>query len=215
MVAMKTNLKGVERGTAKAQAKFGGDVTQISDVVRATVVVKGDVNDLYDAVAMFKDLPALKSSLVSISNYDDRFRKPMGGGYRDVNVLVRVVHHVCELQFNLQKMIDVKESAAGHGNYERIRIFNDKAIVAAINNDTPALKSSLALGATPWVTEGKYRLSMLHFAALHGNRETVAALLELQADPTSLDSGNFLPLQRAIHHGHWDVCDQLLSAMEG
>ena len=39
MVTMKTNLKGVERGTAKAQAKFGGDVTQISDVVRATVVV--------------------------------------------------------------------------------------------------------------------------------------------------------------------------------
>ena len=52
MVAMKTNLKGVERGTAKAQAKFGGDVTQVSDVVRATVVVKGDVKDLYDAVAM-------------------------------------------------------------------------------------------------------------------------------------------------------------------
>ena len=52
MIAMRTNLKGVERGTAKAQAKFGGDVTQISDVVRATVVVKGDVKDLYDAVAM-------------------------------------------------------------------------------------------------------------------------------------------------------------------
>ena len=32
MVAMTTNLKGVERGSAKAQAKFGGDVTQISDV---------------------------------------------------------------------------------------------------------------------------------------------------------------------------------------
>ena len=52
MVAMRTNLKGEERGTAKAQAKFGGDVTQISDVVRATVVVDGDVKDLYDAVAM-------------------------------------------------------------------------------------------------------------------------------------------------------------------
>ena len=52
MVAMKTNLKGVERGTAKAQAKFGGDVTQISDVVRATVVVSGDVEKLYEAVAM-------------------------------------------------------------------------------------------------------------------------------------------------------------------
>ena len=81
MVAMKTNLKGVERGTTKARAKFGGNVTQISDVVRATVVVTGDVKDLYDAVAMFKGLPALRSSLVSISNYDDRFRKPMGGGY--------------------------------------------------------------------------------------------------------------------------------------
>ena len=58
-------------------------------------------------------------------------------------------------------------------------------------------------------------MSMLHFAALHGNRETVAALLERHADPCSLDSSNFLPLQRAIHHGHWEVCDQLLSAMEG
>ena len=35
------------------------------------------------------------------------------------------VHHVCELQFNLKKMIDVKESAAGHGNYERIRLFRN------------------------------------------------------------------------------------------
>ena len=112
-------------------------------------------------------------------------------------------------------MIDVKESAAGHGSYERIRLFNDNAIVAAIRDDTLGLKSSLALGAEPWIREGKYGLSMLHFAALHGNRETVAALLERHADPCSLDSSSFLPLQRAIHHGHWDVCDQLLSAMEG
>ena len=89
-----------------------------------------------------------------------------GGGYRDINVLLRVVHHVCELQFNLQKMIDVKESAAGHGSYERIRLFNDRAIVAAIKDDTAALKSSLALGAAPWIREGKHRLSMLHFASL-------------------------------------------------
>ena len=50
------------------------------------------MKDLYDAVAMFKNLPALRSSLVNISNYDDRFRNPMGGGYRDINVLLRVVH---------------------------------------------------------------------------------------------------------------------------
>ena len=56
MVAMKTNLKSVERGTAKAQAKFGGDVTLICDVVRARVVVHGDVKDLYDAVAMSRTL---------------------------------------------------------------------------------------------------------------------------------------------------------------
>ena len=112
-------------------------------------------------------------------------------------------------------MIDVKESAAGHGSYERIRLLNDKAIVAVINDDTHALNSSLALGAEPWIREGRFGLSMLHFAALHGNRESVAALLERQADPCSVDSSNFLPLQRAIHHGHWDVCEQLLSAMEG
>ena len=43
----------------------------------------------------------------------------------------------------------------------------------------------------------------------------VAALLERRADPCSLDSSSFLPLQRAIHHGHWEVCDQLLSVMQG
>ena len=29
---------------------------------------------------MFKDLPALRSSLVSISSYDDRFKNPMSRG---------------------------------------------------------------------------------------------------------------------------------------
>ena len=109
------------------------------------------------SVRRFKNLPALKSSLVTISNYDDRFRKPMFGGYRDINVLLRVVHHVCELQFNLKKMIDVKESAAGHGSYERFRLFNDTAILASINDDTVQLKTSLAAGADPSVREGRSR----------------------------------------------------------
>ena len=30
------------------------------------------------SVRRFKNLPALNSSLVTISNYDDRFKKPMG-----------------------------------------------------------------------------------------------------------------------------------------
>ena len=64
MVAMKTNLKGVERGTTKARAKFGGNVTQISDVVRATVVVSGDVKDLYEAVHL---LFLVRSSCMVIS----------------------------------------------------------------------------------------------------------------------------------------------------
>ena len=81
----------------------------------------------------------------------------MGGGYRDINVLLRVAHHVCELQFNLRKMIDVKESAAGHGSYERIRLFNDNAILAAINDDTVALKLALSTGAVPSCREGRSR----------------------------------------------------------
>ena len=38
--------------SASPPALCAFQVTQISDVVRATVVVKGDVKDLYDAVAM-------------------------------------------------------------------------------------------------------------------------------------------------------------------
>ena len=64
---------------------------------------------------------------------------------------------MCELQFNLQKMIDVKESAAGHGSYERSRLFNDNAILATINDDTVELKTSLSAGADPSVREGRSR----------------------------------------------------------
>ena len=71
-------------------------------------------------------------AIVTLCLISNVIARPLGGGYRDINVLLRVVHHVCELQFNLQKMIDVKESAAGHGSYERIRLFNDKVIVAAL-----------------------------------------------------------------------------------
>ena len=52
----------------------------------------------------------------------------------------------------------------------------------------------------------RYGLTLLHFAALHGNREAVAELLDRKADPCRADSqSGFLPLQRAIHHGHWEV----------
>ena len=90
MVTMKTNLKGVERGTAKAQAKFGGDVTQISDVVRATVVVKGDVKDLYDAVAMSRkhiDRSGDRWSFIYISQED------LGKGVRGTSGMRQALKH--------------------------------------------------------------------------------------------------------------------------
>ena len=96
MVAMKTNLKGVERGTAKAQAKFGGDVTQISDVVRATVVVKGDVKDLYDAVAMSRKQLGRSGgcwSFIYISQEDS------GKGVRGTSGMRQALKHLNTLEY--------------------------------------------------------------------------------------------------------------------
>ena len=64
----------------------------------------------------------------------DRFRKPMPGGYRDLLLLLRVCYHVCELQFNLEELIAIKESPKGHGAYENVRLWGDRALLSAMQH---------------------------------------------------------------------------------
>lgn len=107
------NLKGVDRAVSKIEADYGGDATQIKDLVRGTVVVKS-LQDVERAIAELRN---------KFEVLDAGFRNSLTGpvmaptGYRDVKMNVRIDGHIAEVQVNLAEMIAAKSEA--HKLYEQ------------------------------------------------------------------------------------------------
>merc|ERR1719316_1198543 len=80
--------KGAVRGEKKCAVKYGGDVSQMSDVVRGTIVVKGNLDDLYRAVKRFISSHRFKTRLAHFTFFADRYQSPLGD-YRDILCLLR------------------------------------------------------------------------------------------------------------------------------
>merc|ERR1719324_281456 len=97
------------------------------------------------------------------THFVDRYQFP-SGDYRDLLTLVRIDGHACELQFNLQSIVDIKESKEGHGIYEVTRLANDDLLIACVRDDLKAALEAKARGAkASRLAESKNGLSALHF----------------------------------------------------
>merc|ERR1719262_1692861 len=113
---------------------------------------------------------------IQILHFDDRYLRPMPGGYRDFLFLVAVRGMLCELQINFDIMLKVKDGE-GHEEYEVVRLMNDLMLDAAQKNDTSSVKQHLKKGADPNYTNAM-RFSALSYAAMHGNTEMCNALID-------------------------------------
>eukprot|EP00746_Dinoflagellata_sp_MGD_P006347 gnl/MRDRNA2_/MRDRNA2_112367_c0_seq1.p1 gnl/MRDRNA2_/MRDRNA2_112367_c0~~gnl/MRDRNA2_/MRDRNA2_112367_c0_seq1.p1 ORF type:complete len:917 (-),score=150.59 gnl/MRDRNA2_/MRDRNA2_112367_c0_seq1:293-3043(-) len=205
--------KNADRGEKKCAIKFGGDTSQMSDVVRGTIIVDGGIDDLYAVVKHFVTCPKFQSRSAHFTHFADRYQEPLGS-YRDILTLVRINGHVCELQFNVKQVIDIKESKVGHGEYEKVRLFNDNLLLAVMKNQPIAAIAALREGATPNVKDGKHGLSALHFAAFHQSQLLVQHLLEEEADVYSVDNYGHMPLYRAMMKEDKEIVDMLLDKMD-
>ena len=119
-------MKGLERSGVKVNVRYGGDASQLSDIVRATLEFKmhPDVlKDMYRAVEYMVYAGELNGCRVSVTLFHDRYQHPFPGGYKDLLCLIRVNGFVCELQLNIDEMLEIKEGA-GHTQYEKIRKVN-------------------------------------------------------------------------------------------
>merc|ERR1719401_1317988 len=101
----------------KCLVDYAGDVSHMADVVRGTVCVCGSIDDLYLVLDKFVTSRRFQSEFAYFTRIKDRFQKPLGH-YRDILCNIRVAGFVCELQFNLECLVKIKESGAGHGHYE-------------------------------------------------------------------------------------------------
>lgn len=104
--------KSEARAAEKVQADYGGDWSQLRDMVRASIVVD-NIDQLKDAVAKVN-----AAGLSFAGKPKNKFAKPTPEGYRDLNTLVRLENGmVAELQFHVRDMIVAKEKA--HDAYAR------------------------------------------------------------------------------------------------
>lgn len=107
-------LKGEKRAREKVESDYGGDWSQLRDMVRATISVPGMAN-------VTQALSHLKSVGIELAQKPkDRFSKPTDEGYRDLMTIVKLPNGMlAELQIHVKAMTLAKEK--GHKDYEVTR----------------------------------------------------------------------------------------------
>lgn len=113
-------LKKMVRIREKADADYGGDLSKVGDIVRATVAVDS-MDDIDDVMSKLRE-----SGLKLARKPTDRFQNPTEVGYRDI--MMNVVYpngHIGELQLHLKSIAQAK--AKMHKHYEVTRTITDAA----------------------------------------------------------------------------------------
>merc|ERR1719159_2209344 len=211
-------LKGLVRSNTKVSVKYAGDLTQLSDMCRATLSIQARTNSTGEDDHTLKRIYSFLKKIVkdpppgiTFTHFHDRYQKPMWGGYRDFLLILKARGVLCELQINLDSILLVKEGA-GHDTYEVERLHNDLMLSAAQMNDASALSQHLKKGARPNYTTGT-GFSALSYAALHDNASMAKHLLEHHCDPFNVDSTGQIPWGRAIKQDKFKVAIVIVHAM--
>ena len=214
--ALIPGVKGPARSGVKVNVRYGGDASQLSDIVRATLEFKmhpDALEHMYKAVEYMVYASELNGCRVSVTFFHDRYQHPFKGGYKDLLCLIRVNGFVCELQLNIDEMLKIKEGA-GHTQYEKIRKVNDDLIDAAMKGDPEKLAGALKNEADPNASRDMYGLTPLHYAVHKGSMQMTQALLDHGANPVAQDHDGLMPIRRAILNGRDDLVEVLVHSME-
>ena len=108
------DIKSRERAEAKVRNKLDGDASQLTDLVRASIV-SNDIQNLMQAFALVKT----DSQIIQVKN---RFAEPKESGYRDLNLLVRLPQSqmIAEIQIHLADIAEIK-SGDEHEVYQQVQ----------------------------------------------------------------------------------------------
>lgn len=112
-------VKSEKRSKEKVAADYGGDWSQLRDVVRASISV-ATMADVKQA------LDHCKAAGIEIAQQPkDRFAKPLDVGYRDLMMVVKLPNGMlAELQLHVKSMSQAKR--VGHAHYETVRSLQAK-----------------------------------------------------------------------------------------
>ena len=112
-------LKGEKRAKEKVEADYGGDWSQLRDIVRGTISVPS-MDHVKQAIGHLKT-----AGLELAQKPKNRFEKPTPEGYRDLMTFVKLPNGMlAELQIHVKSMTLAKEK--GHKDYEITRTLQGK-----------------------------------------------------------------------------------------
>lgn len=112
-------LKGAKRAKEKVEADYGGDWSQLRDIVRGTISVPS-MDHVKQAIGHLKT-----AGLELAQKPKNRFEKPTPEGYRDLMTFVKLPNGMlAELQIHVKSMTLAKEK--GHKDYEITRTMQGK-----------------------------------------------------------------------------------------
>lgn len=112
-------LKGEKRAREKCEADYGGDWSQLRDIVRGTISVP-TMGHVKQAIGHLKT-----AGLELAQKPKNRFEKPTAEGYRDLMAFVKLPNGMlAELQIHVKAMTLAKEK--GHKDYEITRTLQGK-----------------------------------------------------------------------------------------
>ncbi|MDJ0696921.1 hypothetical protein [Mastigocoleus sp. MO_188.B34] len=111
-------LKGRKRTEEKIQADYGGDASQVKDVLRASIIY-----EKFEQVELgLKELQQ-EGKIVALK---DRFKNPTESGYRDILLNVETENGiVAEIQLHLGSILQAKKQ--GHALYKQQREIEAKS----------------------------------------------------------------------------------------
>lgn len=100
------DLKGSSRAVEKIIYDYDGDVTQIKDLLRSTIIV----NNFQQAGIALKELRGQYRVLdTGFRNLLDPKAQSLEGGYRDIKMNVEINGHIAEVQINFPELMAVKD----------------------------------------------------------------------------------------------------------
>ena len=131
-------LKGVDRATSKIMSDYGGDASQIKDLVRGTIEIPSP-DDLPKVEAQLRE--KYGEPIKFKSSLDPEKPAPFANGYRDLNSVWMINGEPVELQVNVPEMLVAKKKA--HPLYAKWQKIERQATNE--NRDpTPAEKAEMA-----------------------------------------------------------------------
>ncbi|GMI14656.1 hypothetical protein TrLO_g7180 [Triparma laevis f. longispina] len=209
-------LKSKKRSEMKALFKYSdkqdGGIAwyRLTDIIRATIAFE-DMEKMYAGLNKVVDVLGVNN----IREFNDRYVQPMAGNYRDLQLLVAVDDHVCELQLNTKKMLQAKETT-GHRDFEVVR----ELIAAIAEGDQGRVLSALEFGKAHLADKAKGlaellskpELTVMHEAAGLGHADIVSSLLRHGASLNAKHPENGkTPLHCAVSNGNERCVWALLS----